>query len=253
MTIDVVKEAGIVRDLLAKADRLEAEADKKTTQAEDCRWLAAERTEAAISSGATQKAFAQALGMNSTTVSNMVQVWREYGKLYTSRDESTPRYWDAIFMIKDRSLASRAAEQGRRPSTVKQGELKASNALQQPSSAKTIMANPTVREASRRAIIAAEADEAKAYLMARANPVDIAAPAAPGFNWMEADATLSHSRKLINSVSRMVREHGPLTERDLEMVADGAREVRIALEILDAVISTGDLDDALARLLDGEM
>jgi hypothetical protein len=144
--VNLQKEAQVVKALLDKAEQLEGEAAQREADAEDCRWQAARRTSEVINSGITQKAFAAAVGIGAAKVAEMVVVWREYGNFDTNT-AGLPRYWDGVFMVRDKSLQSRAAEQGRSPSAVKQGENKARAALKQPSSAKAVLADPEVRQA----------------------------------------------------------------------------------------------------------
>lgn len=254
MTINLQKEGAEIRALWERADNLEGAAATKTAEADDCRWEAARRTaEAFEAGGLSQRAFAAQIDQPQARVTEMVRVWQKTANSTCSGER--PLYWEAVWMASEKDiegLKERALGQGRKPSTVRQSELKTSHTLQLESSAKAVMSNPVVREAARRAIIAAEAEEARMQLMATANPVDIPVEQ-PGFNWLEADATLSRARQLINSVSRTVREHGPLTDADAEMLTDTARQVEIALEILTAVVKAGDLDDAFARMLDREV
>lgn len=249
MGMNLKREGAAIRALLEQADGMELSAEvaleKAQMDADEMRWEAARRcAEAFEASGLSQRKFADQVGLDGRRVSQMVRVWPEW-----SREPTRPRYYDAVEMQNDRRISERAERNGRTITSQAWAERKAITAMKEPVTAEAVMRNPIAREAARHAIVAAEAEEAKQKLMADARPVDLPLPVG-GFNWLDADATLSHSRKLVNSVARMVREHAPLSDRDREMVADGIQELRIALEILETVLHTGDLDEALARLLE---
>lgn len=254
MGMNVKKESAAICDLLDLADQLEIDADELVAQADDYRWEAAERAHNLIvtQKATTQKAFAADTGLSSGHVSRLVRVWQwwvENGSDLVHGSVERPTFYNAEELTRDATLQKRALSQGRAPSTVAKNERDARLALRNPESAEVIMSDPGVRETTRRAIVAAEATEAKAKLMAAAKPVDIPLPTT-GFNWLEAEATLTHARKLVLVVSRMVKEHGPLGDRDIEMILYWVNELRITAELLEAAVKTGDMDEALARLLE---
>ncbi|MCA1572375.1 MAG: hypothetical protein LC798_19145 [Chloroflexi bacterium] len=249
MPMNLKKEGAAIRALLDQADGMELSAEvaleKAQMDADEMRWEAARRcTEAFESSGMKQTPFAKAVGLDGRRVSQMRRVWQEW-----LGEPGRPRYYDAVEMQNDRHIVERAQKVGRSITSQAWAERKGITAMKEPVTAQAVMRNPIARQTARHAIVAAEAEEARERLMANAQPVDLPV-SVNGFNWLDADATLSHARKLINSVARMVREHAPLSERDREMVADGIQEARISLEILETVVNAGDLDEALARLLE---
>lgn len=250
MALNVKKEGAAIRALLDEADRLEAEADEKILVADDRRWEAAERVYnlIAVEKATTQAQFAAVTGMTTGHVSRLVRVWKWWLESSHGPVDERPTFYNAEELTRDASLEKRARSQGKAPSTVAKNERDARTTLRNLESAEVVMSDPIVRETARRAIVAAEAQEAKAQLMSKAKPVDLPAPA-NGFNWLEAEATLTYARKQLLVVSRMVQEHGPLADRDAETVAFWAREIKIAAELLETTVKTGDMDDALARLL----
>jgi hypothetical protein len=253
MGVNLKKEGAEIRHLLDQADELDFEADQKIAEADDLRWLAAERVHSliAIQKATTQKAFAAVTGMTTAHISRLVRVWQWWMENGSGDDYGPvrPTFYNAEELTRDASLHKRALSQGRAPSTVAKNERDARLALRNPESAEVIMSDPAVRETTRRAIVAAEATEAKAKLMASAKPVDVPLPTT-GFNWLEAEATLTHARKLVLVVSRMVKEHGPIGDRDSEMILYWVNELRITAELLEAAVKTGDMDEALAQLLE---
>lgn len=251
MALNVKKEGAAIRALLDEADRLEAEADEKILVADDRRWEAAERAYnlIAVEKATTQGKFATESGLSTGQVSRLVRVWKwwlDEAEVHGSVER--PTFYNAEELTRDADLQRRALSQGRAPVTVAKQERDARTALKRPDSAAAIMRDPGVREAAQRAIVAAVAEDARTKLLATAKPVELPAPA-NGFNWLEAEATLTYARKQLLVVSRMVQEHGPLAERDAETVAFWAREIKIAAELLETTVKTGDMDDALARLL----
>jgi hypothetical protein len=165
--MDLKREAQAVAVLLAQADSLDAEAERNTTDADALRWEAAFRTLAAYEAATVERpmlslaGFAKEFGQPYDRTKEMVRVGRNAKVGGTRR----PAYWEAVFLLGEKdveSLQDRAAEQGRKPSTVRQTELKAALALKSSSSARAVLADPEVRAAAKAAIWEIEA-EAQSY------------------------------------------------------------------------------------------
>lgn len=251
MGMNLKREGAAIRALLDKADGLELSAEasleKARMDADEMRWEAARRcTEAFEASGLGRQEFNRTMGIDGRYVSNMLRAWQKWGG-----ELARPSFNEALAMLVDDTVAERAARGGRSILTQSLNERKTRQMLRDNEAARAVMRDPVVRDSARRAIVAAEAEEARQRLMADANPVDLPLPQ-NGFDWLDAEARINHARKLVHHVSRMVKEHGPLTGRDTEMLLDSIRDIRISLDLLESMVKTGDMDEALARLLEQE-
>jgi hypothetical protein len=247
--MNLKKEGAAIKALLVQADGLELSAEtsleKAKINADEMRWQAAERTFHALTeSGLTQKAFAEGTGLGRRDVSKMVQLWSEW-----QGRGGRPRYYDAIEILVDNSVSERAERRGISAATQGRQERRAREFIRDNDTAKVIMKDPAVRASAKRAIVAAEAEEARQRLLATANPVHLPKPPS-GFNWLEARGTLSQARIAVTMVIRMVKEHGPLVQEDIEALQEGLADIRVAMGWLETVMVSGDFDDEMARLLD---
>jgi hypothetical protein len=247
--MNLKKEGAAIKALLVQADGLELSAEtsleKARMDADEMRWQAAEYCFSALTkSGLTQKAFAEAAGLARRDVSKMVQLWSEW-----QGAGNRPRYHDAVEMLNDKSVCERAERRGIAPATQARQERRAKEFIRHDDTARVIMRDSAVRESAKRAIVAAEAEEAKQKMLATANPVHLPKPPS-GFNWLEARGTLSQARIAITTVIRMVKEHGPLAREDIEALQEGLADIRVAMGWLETVMVSGDFDDEMARLLD---
>lgn len=264
--MNLEREAKIVQGLLDKADRLEGDASKKTAEADDCRWEAARRTSEALnSSGQSQRAFAAQFGLSQARVTEMVRVWQKFANNICSGDR--PLYWEAVWMASEKDsegLKQRAIEQGRKPSTVRQNELKAAHTLQVESSAKAVLSNPAVRSETKRHIREIEEAEAqrraddfhrKALAEREAaglEPLNIPLPSTT-FGIIEAlDASnyVGAAMKAMTMLIKLVHERGPVPEPARGALLEELSDLHGRVQWAMSAVADGamDWDEALAQL-----
>lgn len=264
-TLNLTKEAQAVRSLLDKADKLEAEADRKTADASDARWAAAERTYTTIvEAGCTRKAFAEAAGLSPATVTRMVKVWEWWLQRQNFSSENRPTYGSAYELSLDASLEERAAKLGKSPAAQGRYERNAVLATRTPEGAQVIAKDQRSRQQLKRAIRQVEEEEDRAEAEAiRQRALEDAKksgrvipdipPASTGFGanaQMEAGVLLGTAGKSLAAFIKLVRDRGPVPEiaREalLEELDELAGRVQWAREALLNRIT--DWDDALAKL-----
>lgn len=267
MTLE--KEAQAVAALWQKAERLEADADRKTAQADDARWEAAGRAYNATE-GATPRValgkLATATAISSATISRMVRVWKWWAECPNSSD-GRPTFWDAEELAKDATLRQRAASSGKSPTTTAIQERHAKAAAKTPAQARQVVEDKAARAGLKRAIRDVEADEDRAEAEAirtraladrdaagRETLDPVLETSRFGANAaLEAGVLIGKATRSIAEFIKLVHDRGPVPEMArealLEELTDHQERVAWAIEALNNGIV--NWDDALAKLAEG--
>lgn len=213
------------RSEVAAVKRLTKTIEQSEAQAETAKWERAERLAAIRAENYSWSGIAKDTGLGATTVRSAVAVWEKYGLARTSR----PRYAEADYEIVGRGPAQRPEP----PAKI------AERVAEDPAYARAIAAHPSASEAVTEAIVqkveAAQRPEAPRASRA-----------------LDLIVKLRSIHRAFDDIAAAVSDGQAVVDVQMEeAILEEVAWLRNGLDLIEAGIRGGSLEEALSRLLEG--